>query len=275
MGDCRYCGKAAGIFRARHSECADKHELALRRLSEVVRESAVGRASADDVEQAVDSAKSAFAKEAEIRRELVAGWEGAVDQFLEDDVLEETEEKQLVAFQQSYRLTQEELDENGAYSRIEKSAVLRELVNGTIPEGVRVEGILPFNFQKGEQTVWVFPNVEYLEDRTRREYVGGSHGVSVRIAKGVYYRTSSFRGHPVERTERTLVDEGILAVTNKHIYFGGPRKSFRIRHDKIVTHMPFTDGVGVVRDALTAKPQVFVTGDGWFSYNLLVNLARL
>lgn len=99
--------------------------------------------------------------------------------------------------------------------------------------------------------------------------------MSIRVMKGVYYRVGAFRGAPVDRTERVVVDRGILAVTNKHIYFAGGRKSFRIRHDKIVSHMPFSDGVGIVRDAATAKPQIFVTGDGWFTFNLLSNVAHL
>ena len=38
---------------------------------------------------------------------------------------------------------------------------------------------------------------------------------------------------------------------------------------------PFSDGFGVVRDAQTAKPQTFLTGDGWFAYSLALNLARM
>lgn len=55
----------------------------------------------------------------------------------------------------------------------------------------------------------------------------------------------------------------------------GGGKSFRIRHDKIVAIEPHADGVGIHRDAQTAKPQLFVTGDGWFTYNLLANVAQL
>ena len=29
-----------------------------------------------------------------------------------------------------------------------------------------------------------------------------------------------------------------------------------------------------MRDAQTARPQAFRTGDGWFAYNLAANLAR-
>jgi hypothetical protein len=126
-----------------------------------------------------------------------------------------------------------------------------------------------------EQLVWVFAGVKYLEDKTRRHYVGGSSGVSVRVAKGLYYRASAFRGDPVETTERVLVDTGTLAVTTKHVYFDGPAKSFRIRHDKIVSFTPYSDGVAITRDAQTAKPQIFITGDGWFTHNLLANIGNV
>ena len=58
-------------------------------------------------------------------------------------------------------------------------------------------------------------------------------------------------------------------------YFAGRQKQFRVRYDKIVAFEPFSDGFGIMRDAPTAKPQTFWTGDGWFAYNLAVNLAQL
>jgi hypothetical protein len=67
----------------------------------------------------------------------------------------------------------------------------------------------------------------------------------------------------------------LVGVTDKHIYFSGSHKKFRIRYDKIVAFEPYCDGVGVQRDAATAKPQTFRTGDGWFAYNLITNLAQL
>ena len=38
---------------------------------------------------------------------------------------------------------------------------------------------------------------------------------------------------------------------------------------------PFSDGFGIMRDAQSAKPQVSRTGDGWFAYNVAVNLAQM
>lgn len=275
MGTCVYCGKPAGFLRNKHRECAEKRNQGWAEMVGAVREAALGGGTLEKVgDRLAEIAKDSFIPTEQIREALVAGWEQAVVHFLEDGNLDAREEVQLTAFAEHFALTQEELDKNGAYTQFVKGAVLRELMEGKIPNRFHVSGILPFNFQRNETLVWAFTDVAYYEDRTRRQYVGGSSGVSFRIAKGVYYRVGSFRGHPVETTERVHVDTGILAVTTKHLYFRGATKSFRVRFDKIVSFTPYSDGIGIHRDAATAKPQIFVTGDGWFTYNLLTNLAQ-
>jgi len=93
--------------------------------------------------------------------------------------------------------------------------------------------------------------------------------------KGVYYRAGAFKGHPVEYTERVQVDTGWVAITSKNIYFAGPQKSVRIPYSKVVTFEPFSDGIGLMRDSASARAQIFVTGDGWFAYNLVTNLSQI
>ena len=63
-------------------------------------------------------------------------------------------------------------------------------------------------------------------------------------------------------------DTGMLGLTTKHIYFAGSRKRFRVRYDRIVAFEPYSDELGIMQDAQTARPQTFRTGDGWFAYNL-------
>ena len=57
-------------------------------------------------------------------------------------------------------------------------------------------------------------------------------------------------------------------LTTKHIHFAGSRKGSRVRYDRIVASGPYEDRSGIMRDAQTAKPQAFRTGDGWSAYNL-------
>jgi len=46
-------------------------------------------------------------------------------------------------------------------------------------------------------------------------------------------------------------------------------------YEKIVSFESYEDGIGLQRDAASVKPQSFVTGDGWFTYNLITNLAQM
>jgi len=285
MGNCIYCSKPAGFFRKKHKECEAKFlEEKRQREQKIVAEkneilslaasAAIGQGSIEAVSAKIKSA-SEFIDDVTSKGLLVQAWESAVDKCLGDSLLTKEEESKLVDFKKAFALTQDDSDKNGAYTRITQAAILRDLVEGKITERVSIVGSLPFNFKKNEKLVWLFKGVQYYEQKTRREFVGGSHGISVRIVRGVYYRVGAFKGHPVERTETVHLDTGMLAVTDQHVYFAGSAKSFRVPYTKIVTMTPYSDGIGIQRDAASAKPQSFTVGDGWFINNLMANLAKL
>ena len=210
----------------------------------------------------------------EQRKLLAQGWEAAVESSLEDGALTLDEENALICYLRHFGLSQYSVNDNGAHTSMVQAAVIREAAEGIIPDRLGDIGRVPFNLMKSEKLVWVFDGVDYYEVRTRRERRGTSHGASIRIAKGLYYRPSTFSSRTEEWEETARMDTGLLGVTSKHLYFHGPRKRFRIRYDRIVSFDPYKDGIGVMRDAQTAKPQTFKTGDGWFIYNLVTNLAR-
>jgi len=276
MGNCIYCGKPAGFLKKTHKECKQHHELGKSEIVSLV--SKVGSEGGDlkRLESTIEQVASSSHIDASTMNSLViAGWEKAVDVAFDDGVLTEEEESALSELRQYFSLSQQELDRNGALTKTVKGAVLKDILDGKLPERMHFDGNLPFNLQKTEKVVWVFQNVDYYEEKTRTRYVGGSQGVSIRIAKGLYYRTGAFKGERVQTSETIHADTGLLGITNKHIYFAGPTKRFRINYNKIVTFEPFSDGIGVQRDAQTAKPQLFSTGDGWFTYNLITNLAQM
>lgn len=283
MGNCKYCGKPAGFLRGKHAECEEKHQQHERliqggrqRIAIEVLRAIKSSENLDSLEKTItEIEQSSFVPPNERKALLVKGWENSVEHFLEDGILDTTEEKRLVEFKDRFALSQSELDRNGALTKTAKAAILRDVLNGVIPQRMSVDGNLPINLQKGEQIIWAFPGSKYLEDKTRRQFVGGSQGVSVRVMKGVYYRVGAFKGQSIEHTERTHIDTGWVVITNKNIYFAGPRKSVRLPYAKIVSFEPFSDGIGVMRDAATAKSQIFVTGDGWFTYNLVTNLSQI
>ena len=69
--------------------------------------------------------------------------------------------------------------------------------------------------------------------------------------------------------ETEKVGSGLLGVTQKHLYFYSTKKSFRVPFSKIVSFTSLSNGIEIQRDAASAKPQTFITGDGWFTTNLI------
>ncbi len=163
----------------------------------------------------------------------------------------------------------------------EQDNVLAILNAGKLPEiDWERREFLPFKFMQSEHIIYVFTLVSYFEQRTKREIVGRSAGVSVRVMKGVSVRLGQSKGIPVEKEE--LIDRGYgtLAITTEHLYFSGfssvsllpaSTKSFRIKHSKIVSIVPYSDGVSITRDRVNAQPEFFVVGekDNVFLYQLL------
>ena len=202
------------------------------------------------------------------KRILIRAWETAVEGALEDGLVSLDEENALAKYADHFALTQKELDGNRAQTSLVQAAVIRDVAQGIVPQRQNINGAIPFNLMKSEKLVWVIQDVDYLETVVRRERRGTSHGLSIRVARGLYYRPSTFRSRPIEWEETVHADTGLLGPTTKHIYYAGSRKKFRVRYDRIVSFDPYEDGLGIMRDAQTAKPQTFRTGDGWFACNM-------
>lgn len=277
MGNCTYCKQKAGFLRYRHGKCTRIHKNGKRSyVDEILRAMDEGSGFNQLAVKLQDIQTSSFIKHNEADEMMVKGFELLVEKFLDDDLLSQEEEKRAVEFKKYFELTQTDLDKNGAYTRVIMSAVLRDLAEGVIPESrVNIQDRLPFLFQKSEKPIWCFQNVEYYEQKTRTEYVGGSHGISVRLAKGLYYRTSSYRGRPVKIEEMKYAGTGSLVITSKHIYFGSDLKKFKIPFRKIISITPYNDGIGLHKEGVSAKPQIFKNVDSWFVHNAISYLNQV
>ena len=171
-------------------------------------------------------------------------------------------------------LAQQDLDGNGVQTSLAQAAIIRDVTQGIIPQRQQVNGAVPFNVKKSEQLVWVIRGVDYLETVVIRERRGTSHGVSIRVARGLYDRPSTFRSRPIEWEETVHADTGMLGLMTKHICFAGARNRFRVRYDKIAASGLYKDGLGIMRNAQTARPQAFRVGDGWSNCHTADNLVR-
>lgn len=277
MSKCKYCEKPAGFLSNKHAECEQKYQIGKKRIVFEASRALGGSESFDTLVETITEVEKAFyVPPADTKALLINTWVASVEQFLNDGILDKSEDDRLIELQKRFHLSQDDLNRNNAFTNVGKASILRDVLNGELPQRkVEITGPLAPNIQKGEQIIWAFTGAKYSEDKTKREFVGGSQGMSVRVMKGVYYRFGAFKGHAVEQTKLVDIDTGCVAITDKHIYFTGPQKSMRIPYKKIVTFQPFSDGIGVILDNATAKRLVFVTGDGWFTYNLVTNLSRI
>lgn len=274
MGKCPYCNKSAGIFKKLHKECEEKHKRTKELISNTLTEKFEDLNNLN-FNELKSLSKESFVSDSEYEDLISNTYSNVLDQYLDDGVLSKEEENKLEKFMEKSELSQDVFDKNDSLSKTIRASILRDLLNkNEITNRLKVNGNLPFKFQKSENLIWLFQNVELFEQRIKTTYEGGSHGVSLRIAKGVYYRTNSFKGHPVKTTKIVPIATGIVALTEKHIYFSSSIKNFRINYEKIITIDPYSDGIGITKDGVTAKPQVFKNVDGWFCYNFIKNISE-
>ena len=207
-------------------------------------------------------------------------WHMVVPTLIEDGLLTTADDEALERYLEHFELPQEELERGGTVRLYSHASTLRRSSDGDFLDlsdaAARLGHRIPFNLLKSETLVWLVQNAHYSTIDTMREFRGSSHGLSIRIASGLYYRPSAFSGRSVTSEKTTHVDTGMLGITTKHLYFHGPAKRFRVRYDRIVSFEPYSDGLGFMRDNLRAKPETFTVGenDGWFLYNLVTNLAQ-
>ena len=274
MGKCIFCGEKAGFLKKKHKECELKFNEGQLKYVELVKSSILGNRDLQELSEDLLSLKqSSFLSDVHHINLLTDAFDQVVSKVLEDGMLSVAEEEKITRFCDFMQLGQDSLDKNGSYQKLGMAAILREITEGRIPQlNIRTDSPLPFLFQKSETLIWVFAQVEYYEQRTRTEYQGGSHGLSLKVTKGVYYRASAFKGKPVQISEMKYIGTGILALTTKHVYFGSPEKKVKIPFNKLISIEPYEDGIGLHKDGVSAKHQVFRNIDGWFTQNAITNL---
>lgn len=276
MGKCIYCGESAGFLRKKHKECELKFIQGQNEYVELIKSSILEEKDFNAIDKGLQNIRQSSYLTENLHHDLTTkAFDLAVEEILDDGILSAYEEHRVVDFIDNFKVNQDVLNRNGSFTKLRMSSILRDLTEGKLPEFKnKLDGSLPFLFQKSESLIWVFRNVEFYEQRIRTEYRGGSQGVSIRIARGVYYRTSSFKGRPVQFSEMKHIGSGLFALTTKHVYFGSPEKKFKIPFDKLISMEPYEDGIGLHKDGVSAKPQVFKNLEGWFTYNAISNLIQ-
>lgn len=126
MGDCIYCGKPAGRLRKQHPRCHEIHLQGREQFVANVLAAVDGECPLDQLEDMLIRVRAShYIRKEHVRPLLVRAWETAVERALEDTFLSEREERTLTGLAEYFGLSQDDLDRQGAYTRLVKLGVLQ------------------------------------------------------------------------------------------------------------------------------------------------------
>ena len=131
---------------------------------------------------------------------------------------------------------------------------LADLRKGITPSNYSLAGYL---CKKNEKVIFSFQNVRHFHQGTHSHWTGRSAGVSVRIAKGLWFRTGANKGHSVQSSSMDNQGKGCLVFTNQAFSFIGLNTT-RIPFSRIACFEPLSDGFSLDTDYARNNKHFFV-----------------
>ena len=210
------------------------------------------------------------------KKTIYSALEKIIANYQERGEVSEKDETHFCNLTEHFNIQQSELYNQPFYQEFVKLLVINDLLKGTMPTRVKIppESVL-INLQKDEHVLWAFDNVKLYELTKKVTRVGKASGWSGRVLKGLYFRKSSFKGETIVTQNMEYIATGIAYITDKNLYFNAAERGMRIPYTKIVSYIPYEDGLGVLRDGVTAKPICLKGIDGWFAYNFVKNINNI
>ena len=275
MQTCAQCGREfsaglwAGLF-GRHDvcpECRNARMDAVRKYVEKIKE--LGRDRYLDVEEerqleelrrslrlSDEDLKQANRMLENLRRTSkkldIERYEAKLREVGADGYLDPEEETELARLREELGLTGDDIAHTvGELLRLKRLTAIK---NGQLPV-VEADIML----KRGEVCHYE-TEASLVEEKSVTRYVGGSQGVSIRIAKGVYYRVGGFKGMRLTDTVKEVTDRGTLYVTNKRVVFVGAKKNVTYQIGKLVGIKKWPDAIQFQVEK-EARPRYFVIKD--------------
>lgn len=274
MGKCKYCGQDAGFFHSKHEECEKKFNQGLASIKQIVSTCFTNKEDFYLKDREIKNiVESSHIDNTALQQIYCSVFDDAIDNYLNDGVIDTQENQTVARFMQFTGLPQSVLNANQSLEKVVQSKVLQDILQGNVPApNITINGDFPFLLGKGEHLIWLFRNITLHQQKVQREFVGRSRGVSVRVMKGVYYRTGGFKGHPVETTVMQRIGIGSVCLTDKNLYFASPEKSLKVPYTKILSIDSYSNGIGLQKDGASDKPMFLEGLNSWFTYNVIANL---
>ena len=294
---CVYCGEAAGLLRRAHQACRERHDSAIAQFPGFFVKYLASPMPPDKFRAlAEEVAAGAYIRGDEFTKVCADGITAMIEVATTGGELKPDDAAHIATLANTFGIDLHGLDSAG--SRLAKASVLRALKGGKLPADAGLEGPTMLNLGRDESVVWVFSKVACYslaradKPATHSQHVGRS-GLTMRMngVKAIAAEPTSGAGFAGEtktkaggRGTRTreqpaqaLALDGIgdLVLTNKHLCFLSDSTALKIPLEAIVAVVPHADGLRVMRDERSGRPQTFVVDDPSFAATAITLLNRL
>ena len=103
MGDCKFCGEKAGLFKKEHKDCLIRHQSGWQEILSVAHSAVLRETEKDHVLKNIwaisqDSFHNFEEDASGLVQALRSGWDKALNDALEDSILDDDEERALDSF---------------------------------------------------------------------------------------------------------------------------------------------------------------------------------
>lgn len=116
--------------------------------------------------------------------------------------------------------------------------VIRQINNGDLP-CINTPNL---NLEENDFCCYMDKGYTFKDKTITTGYTGKSNGVSIRIAKGISYRTGASGSKAIRETQRTKYF-GTLYLTTKRLIYSSQNVSFDKPHEKITSIQEAKDGL--------------------------------
>lgn len=307
MAKCRFCGKDLSWFST-YNDC---HEACRQKVLEIQKEAAPkiqeqislavkGNLSYSVVQNNLDQIISQYGIPAETLKQMVLDSADEISKEMPlspetgDYLLElsrvivgiEKEKCDVTALMQSGNPLHVRLFLVGF--NVDSSNILWNLMHGKTWSAPTP---CPFVLQPDEKEVTRFGLAIYQKSVMVSSHADGYEGIGIRIASGMYYRFGGYAGQSIATPEVQRLDNGLLSLTTKSIYFGGQQLTFRVPYTSILRFKAYPDGLGFFRSTGGGREELFTLvnvplspkdgngsinpenmvtfQNGWFAYNVV------
>ncbi len=294
---CVHCGEPAGLLRREHPACRERHDSAVAQFPGFFVKYLTSpmppekfRALAEEV------AAGAYIRGDEFKKVCAGGITAMIDAATTAGELKPDDDAHIATLAEIFGIDVHGLKDAG--SRLAKASVLRALKAGKLPTEAGLDGPAMLNLERDESVVWVFNKVACYslargdKPATHSQHVGRS-GLTMRMNGFKAVATEPVSGPRAESAEKTksggrgasrneeptqglaLDGTGDLVLTSKHLCFLSDSTALKIPLQAIVAVVPHADGLRVMRDERSGRPQTFVVDDPSFAATAITLLNRL